>query len=135
MYMKFFRFGIDGGKNSGVIGFWICEIKWLFSIVILNFKKNSRENYHSHAFNAYTFFIFGEVEEELLNGEKKIWKPSLIPKYTAKDNFHKVKTLKECWCISFRGPWINYWYEYSPKNKEYILLTNGRKILNKFKNI
>ena len=46
-------------------------------------------------FNAYTFFIFGEVEEELLNGEKKIWKPSLIPKYTAKDNFHKVKTLKE----------------------------------------
>lgn len=31
--MKFFKFGTDGGKNSGVTGFLLFEIKWLFSIV------------------------------------------------------------------------------------------------------
>ena len=131
--MKFFEYGSDGGKDSGVIGFWICEIKWLFSIVILKFKEGTRENYHSHAFNAYTFFISGMVEEELLNKETKVWKSSFYPKYTPRNTFHKIRALTETWCISFRGPWLNYWYEYSPKNEEYILLTNKRKILNKFK--
>ena len=131
--MKFFEKGMDGGKESGVSGFWICEIKWLFSIVLLHFRKGSRDNFHSHAFNAYSFYISGIVEEEHLNGKKIIWKPSFYPKYTSKNTFHKVKALTETWCLSFRGPWSNSWYEFSPKNKEFILLSNKRIILNKFK--
>ena len=130
--MKFLQWGTDGGKNSGVIGFWICEIKTFFSIVILHFNKGTRENYHSHAFNAYTFFIYGRIEEQLLNGNINIWKPSLYPKYTPRSTFHRVKALENTLCISFRGSWFNYWYEYSPNNNEYILLTNNRKIITTF---
>ena len=129
--MKFLQWGTDGGKESGVRGFWICEIKSLFSIVILFFNKGTRENYHSHAFNAYTFFISGKVEEQLLNGNVNIWKPSLYPKYTSRSIFHRVKALENTCAICFRGPWQKYWYEYSPKNKEYFLLTNNRIIISK----
>jgi len=130
--MKFLQFGTDGGKDSGVTGFWICEIKWLFSIVLLHFKKGSRENYHSHAFNAYSFFISGMVEEQLLNDSPIIWTSSWYPKYTPTSTFHRVNALENTWCLSFRGPWSKYWYEYAPKNNEYIQLTNNRTIVNKF---
>lgn len=127
--MKFLQWGTDGGKESGVNGFWLFEIKSLFSLVILFFNKGTRENYHSHAFNAYTFFIYGEIEEQILNSNTKIWKPSIYPKYTPKSRFHRVKALEKTCCISFRGPWQKYWYEYSPKNNQYLLLTNKRKII------
>ena len=131
--MKFFYFGTDGGENSGVTGFWLCEIKWLFSVVLLHFKKGSREKYHSHAFNAYSFYIKGEVKEYHLHDKSIMWKPSIYPKYTSRTTFHKIYALKDTWCLSFRGPWVDYWCEYSPKYKEYSLLTKNRRILNKWK--
>jgi hypothetical protein len=130
--MKFFQVGYDGGKDSGVTGYWLCEIKWLFSIVLLHFKKGSRENYHSHAFNAYSFFLSGEVEEHLVDGTVKVWKPSLKPKFTHWSTFHKVFALQDTWCLSFRGRWDDYWHEFSPTKKEYILLTHGRKVVKTF---
>ena len=51
----------DGGKDSGVTGYFLIEWKWLFSIAILKFEEGSREAYHSHAFNAYTWWISGKV--------------------------------------------------------------------------
>lgn len=129
--MKFLYKGYDGGEKSGVIGYWLFEIKWLFSIVLLHFKEGTRENYHSHAFNAYSFFIYGEVEEQHLDKEPIIWRPSFFPKYTPKSTFHKVRALTDTWCLSLRGPWSKYWYEYNPESKEYIKLTNHRKIVDK----
>ena len=41
--MKFFGFGSDGGENSGVTGFWLFEIKSLFSIAILKFAKGTKK--------------------------------------------------------------------------------------------
>lgn len=124
--MKFMSFGTDGGKNSGVIGFWLIEIKWLFSIVFLKFAKGTRENYHSHAFNAYTWFLSGKVEEQHVKEKAKIWSASLVPKYTPKSTFHRVNALETTYAISFRGPWNNYWYEYNPNDSKYIKLTHGR---------
>ena len=50
--MKLFHKSHDGGKNSGVTGYWLIEWKSGFSIVVLRFSKGTREAFHSHAFNA-----------------------------------------------------------------------------------
>lgn len=130
--MKFCQSGFDGGKNSGVTGYWLCEIKWLFSIVLLHFNAGSRENYHSHAFNAYSFYLSGEVEERHLDGSTLVWKSSFNPKFTPKSTFHKIYALRDTWCLSFRGPWSTHWVEYSPSQKEYTKLTHGRRVVCKF---
>ena len=122
--MKFFSKGKDGGQNSHVWGFWAVEIKSLFSIVLLCFEEGSREAFHSHAFNAYTWFLNGEVEEYHLNGETITWKPSIKPKYTPRKCFHKVYSKKRTWALSFRGPWADTWREFS--NDKLTTLTHGR---------
>lgn len=131
--MKFFSYGTDGGKDSGVTGFWLFEIKSLFSVALLHFKKGTRENYHSHAFNAYSWFVKGKVEEQHLGKPSMTWTPSLWPKHTPRSSFHRVNALEDTYALTFRGPWSDTWYEYDPENKDYIELTNGRKIINKSK--
>ena len=59
--MKLFHKSHDGGKNSGVTGYWLIEWKSGFSIVVLRFSKGTREAFHSHAFNALTWWLKGSV--------------------------------------------------------------------------
>ena len=127
--MKILSKGMDGGDKSNVTGFWIVEIKSLFSIVILRFEKGSRENFHNHAFNAITWFLKGEVEEQHKDGKVLNWKASLMPKYTPRKCFHRVFAKETTYALSFRGPWDKTWKEYNPTTKEDITLTNGRKIV------
>lgn len=123
--MKLFKKSYDGGKESGVTGYWIVECKKLFSIVILRFSKGSREAFHSHAFDALTWWISGSVLEEFEDGRHPIkWHPSLKPKRTLKNTFHKIIAEKVSWAISIRGPWQNTWQEV--KNGEKYTLTHGR---------
>lgn len=117
----------DGGKESGVIAYFLIEWKVLFSIGVLHFKKGSREAYHNHAFNALTWWLKGNVTEEKLNLRQKDYKPSFIPKYTSRDNFHKVIAHKDTWCLTFRGNWNDTWQEF--KKDTFITLTHGRKQL------
>lgn len=125
--MKFFSKAKDGGKDSTVWGFWFVEIKSLFSIVLLCFEEGSREVFHSHAFNAFTWFIKGEVNEHHLDGKILTCKPSFIPKYTPRSCFHKVFAKKRTWALSIRGPWQNTWQEFLPKKQKFITLTHNRK--------
>ncbi len=125
--MKFLQFSSDGGKKSGVKGFFIVEIKSLISIVILKFNKGSRENYHSHAFNALTWFLKGKMTEHNLNGDNKAYARSFKPKITLKSDIHKVYADEESYAISIRGPWDTVWKEFNPRTKEFIILTHGRK--------
>ena len=119
----------DGGRESGV-RCWGIEIKWLFSILVLKFEPNDRENYHSHAFNALTFWLKGNVLEE--RQDTGNWTHyiggSLSPKYTPRTNVHKIHCTKTAWAISLRGPWSKYWYEIDPEGNK-IKLTKGRKII------
>jgi hypothetical protein len=125
--MKFFKKSHDGGADSGVTGYWLIECKWLFSIVLLRFSKGSREAFHSHAFNAWTLWLKGEVEEELwAEGVKLTWKPFQW-KYTPRNRFHKITAKEVSWCISFRGPWWDHWQEF--KKNQLITLTHGRRIV------
>lgn len=123
--MKLFRKSHDGGKDSGVTGYWLIEWKNVFSIVLLRFGVGSREAYHSHAFNALTWWLKGEVMEQFQDGSNsKFWRPSLKPKYTSRNNFHRVVAQKVSWALSFRGPWSKTWQE--EKNGEVYTLKQGR---------
>jgi hypothetical protein len=123
---RFFYKKFDGGKESGVIGYFLIEWKRFFSIGLLHFKQGSRENYHSHAFNALTWFLKGTVTEEKYTGEKKDFGPSILPKYTPRTNVHRVLSHSDTWALTFRGPWADIWYEYRPSDGKLIYLTHGR---------
>lgn len=127
-FPRFFYTKPDGGKESGVTGFFLIEWKCLFSVGLLHFKKGSRENYHSHAFNALTWFLYGSVTEEKHNGQSKDFGPSLWPKFTPRTNVHRVISHSDTWALTFRGPWQDTWYEVSPKG--YVIkMTHGRHII------
>lgn len=127
--MKLFRKAKDGGKDSTVTGYWLIEWKEVFSLVILKFEKGSRDAFHTHAFNAISWYIKGDVEERFIDGTSKNWKGLCLPKYTSRKCFHKVFAKKTSWVLSIRGPWVDKWKEYIPHSKKYLTLTNGRKVV------
>jgi len=124
--MKFFSIAKDGGPESYVTGFFLVEIKSLFSIVILKFNKGTREVFHSHAFNAITLWLNAEVTEEYPDGNWKFWN-SWQWKRTPRNLFHRVRATKDSYAISFRGPWQSTWQEIIPQQNKVITLTHGRK--------
>ncbi len=118
----------DGGKESGVTGYFLIEWKPIFSLGVLHFKKGSREAFHSHAFNAVTFWLKGSVTEVKHPTDVcRNFTASLKPKFTSRDNFHKVIAHTDTYALTFRGPWMDYWYEF--KQGSYLTLTHGRKVL------
>lgn len=136
---NFFTKKKDGGPNSPVDGYFLIEIKSLFSISLLKFNKGGRESFHSHAFNALTWFIKGDLVEQRLgkreDGTKGMkyytYKRSLIPKFTSKFNSHRVVAAKDSWCLTVRGPWCKYWHEYNEGRNETTVMTHGRKVISK----
>lgn len=116
----------DGGKESTVTGYWLCEFKSLFSIVLLKFEGESREAYHTHAFNSISWVIKGKLTEYLYRSPViKTYLPSLRPIITTRETFHKVSSTGTTWVLSFRGAWVSAWLEHTEKDSTYIL-TNGR---------
>lgn len=113
--MKFFKKMKDGGPLSTVTGYWLAEIKELFSVVLLKFEDGSRDAYHSHAFNSLNWVLKGRVNEERKFGyETKYtsYGPSLKPIKTTRENVHKVVSRGTTWVLSLRGPWAKTWHEY-----------------------
>lgn len=125
--MKILSISKDGGEKSRVWGLFIIEWKILFSIVFLWFKDGSREAYHSHAFHAISWLLWGRLEEhDKDTGEVKVYTPSFRPIFTARDKYHKVYSRKNSWVISFRGPWRATWKEHDEVTNEEYVLSNGR---------
>lgn len=122
--MRFLERAPDGGKDSGLIGYYLIEIKSLFSIVLLDFNSNSRDSYHTHAFNAWTLWLKGKVVEHNLKGPRYFFKAGMIKK-TPRSTFHKIEPLERSWALSFRGPWNEYWNE--SRQGKLVTLTHGRK--------
>lgn len=126
-FPRFFFKKHDGGPESGVRAYLLVEWKPFFSIGLLHFRNGSRKNYHSHAFNAISWFISGSVTEEHLKGDSKEFRASPIPKITKRDCFHRVISHGDTWCVTLRGPWANTWQEYRPDTNTFVELTHGRK--------
>ena len=127
--MKFFYHGKDGGPDSVVEGYWLCEIKSLFSIALLKFNDGSREAFHSHAFNSVSWVLSGLLVEEHLNKCLYWYSPSLKPVFTSRKTFHKVHSRGDSWVLTFRGPWSKQWKEYIPQEEKFVTLESGRKIV------
>ena len=126
--MKIFRVDKDGGKESSVWAFWLCEIKSLFSIAFLLFKGDSREAYHTHAFNSISWVIKGQLTEEMLDGTTYTHKPSIKPVMTYRNTFHKVSSKGNTYVFTLRGSWVSKWKEYLPDENRFITLTHGRVV-------
>lgn len=136
--MKIFKWGKDGGPNSNVDGLFVIEIKSLFSIVLLKFNPGVREAFHSHAFDALSWTLKGEMIEEELIGFSEgqhgfigstfhAFPPSFKPKYTPKERMHRVESEGTTWVLTIRGPWQDTWKEFRLPEKKLITLTHGRK--------
>ncbi len=122
----------DGGPDSPVDAYFLFESKKFGSIALLRFNKGMRQQYHSHAFNAYTWFISGLIIEEELtdsNHIHRIYDWSILPKITPKTLIHRVAALRDSWCFTIRGPWDSTWFEVDPKTQTTTTFTHGRKIV------
>lgn len=119
----------DGGQESTVTGYWLIEIKCLFSICLLKFEGRSRDVYHTHAFNCFSWVLRGALRETFVcyNYNEKTHKASWLPFMTRRGDFHKVDSVTPVtWVLSFRGPWAQRWQEYDPKSGSFTHLTHGR---------
>jgi hypothetical protein len=128
--MKFLSYGKDGGPDSTVWGYWLVEIKSLFSIALLCFENGSRDAYHDHAFNSVSWLLSGNLYEEELDNSASTYLPSVWPIVTPRNCFHRVTSRGRSWVLTFRGPWSEQWHELRPTaNGGYSkhTLTDGRK--------
>lgn len=125
--MRFFQKAKDGGPNSPVDAYFIIEIKSFLSVAILKFNKGSREAFHTHAFDALTWFIKGDLVEEDINGEYRVYQRSLLPKFTRKSKNHRVIAKSDSWCFTIRGPWSKTWEEHT--DEKITVLTHGRNVV------
>jgi len=126
--MKVLSVDKDGGPDSTVFGLFFIELKKLFSIVLLCFENGTREVYHNHAFNCFSCVVKGQLKEWHLDGKMEIHSASWKPFVTRRNTFHKVVSEGRTWVITFRGPWLDYWEEWLPKEQKFIKLTHGRKV-------
>ena len=127
--MKLFSYGKDGGPDSTVWGFWLIESKALFSVALLCFENGSREAYHSHAFNSYSWVLKGMLQEDILDGDTLYYRACIGTIHTPCSRFHKVSSVGRSWVLTFRGPWADTWKEYLPKLKKFVTLKSGRIVV------
>jgi mannose-6-phosphate isomerase-like protein (cupin superfamily) len=126
--MRLFFKAKDGGPDSSVTGYWLIESKKFFSIVLLKFDGRSREAYHTHAFNAWSWILPSGLGmmEYLEDGSSKFLKPDSLV-FTPRDRMHKVDSNGTTWVLSFRGPWLDNWKEINEHGHQ--TLTHGRKVM------
>lgn len=124
--MKLFKKMKDGGPESTVTGYWLIEAKSLFSIALLRFEGKSREAFHNHAFNCFSWVLKGKLTETMLDGRVREYKASLKPFVTTREDFHKVDSDGTTFVLTFRGRWSKTWNEFTDK---YITLASGRDII------
>lgn len=125
---SFLRKAKDGGAESTVTGFWLVEIKRLFSLVFLRFDGASREAFHNHAFTSLSWVLRGELRETMLDGSVRQHRASPLPFVTTRSDFHRVDSVTDhTWVFSIRGPWRSTWEEWRPLERSFVTLTNGRR--------
>lgn len=132
--MKFLKKCKDGGPESPVDAYFLIEWKGAFSIALLKFNKGCREAYHTHAFDAFTWFLSGKLIEQRLDFFERTFNMnryyhSILPKVTTRNNLHRVIAEETSWCFTIRGPWVDSWWEYDMVNNVGRKLGVGRVIL------
>jgi hypothetical protein len=115
---SFLRYNKFEFGDQKVSQFVLLEIKYLFSIVFFYFHKSDgfQDRFHTHAFNAISFKLFGKYDEHILinekTGEYNIRKRNNIIQYFPKDTYHRIAKSTGCMTVLFSGPWRKKWKEY-----------------------
>jgi hypothetical protein len=118
----------DGGPDSSVDAYFLIELKGWFSIALLKFNAGQRKAFHTHAFNAWTWFIKGDLLEFTYPSmDYRRYKRSWLPKVTKKSHNHRVRAKVDSWAFTIRGPWDETWTE--DENGVTTTFTHGRKKL------
>ncbi len=119
----------DGGPESEV-RCWGIEIKALFSILLLEFTPNTREAYHSHAFNSVSWLLRGGLVEDRVEPTRTthVYIAGLSPIVIKRADMHKVwGVFPKNWVLSLRGPWKDTWQDGQPGDSK--TLTHGRRAI------
>lgn len=119
----------DGGPDSPVEAYFLCEFKNLFSIAFLKFNNGGRMQFQTHAFNAFTWLIWGNLIEENIDGRLHHYQQSIFPKYTPRSQHHRVMSIGTSWCFTIRGSWSKHWTEYDPCTKATTKFKSGRRVV------
>jgi hypothetical protein len=125
--MKLLTVRKDGGGESSVTGYWLIEAKSLLSVCLLRFDGDSRDAFHTHAFNCVSWLLRGRLVEQFLDGRNRVYGPSWRPFVTRRSDFHKVSSTSVSWVLTFRGPWVDRWREFLPPSRKFVELTHGRR--------
>lgn len=116
--ISFLAFNVFNFGDQKVSQFVLFEHKRLFSIIFFYFHKSegSQDRFHTHAFNAISFKLFGRYTEYILEDEKlgtfHTKERKKIIQYFPRDSYHKIGNSKGCATILFSGPWKKTWKEY-----------------------
>lgn len=120
----------DGGPASTVWAYWAFAWKALFSVGLLRFEDGSRDAYHSHAFNSFSWVLAGELNEIRIGWDspgvyryRRSWRPI----FTARTHLHKVVSRGRTWVLTFRGPWADTWTDMA--DGQAVTLTHGRVVV------
>lgn len=129
--LKYNRFEFGPQIVSQFVAF---ECKWLFSIIIFYFHKSesSQDRFHTHAFNALSFKIFGEYDEHILLSEEtgsfEVKRRKRIFQYFPRNSYHRIAESNGCMTLLLSGPWKKNWKEYiDGKVVHYNWGRNGEK--------
>jgi hypothetical protein len=114
--------------------FVVFEYKWLFSIIFFYFHKSkgSQDRFHTHAFNAISFKIFGMYHEHKLLSEEtgfyQVKQRKNIIQYFPRNSYHRIAQSNGCLTMLLSGPWKKTWKEYiDGKVIHYNWGRNGKK--------
>lgn len=108
-----FKFG-----DQHVSQFVVFEWKYLFSIIFFYFHKSDgvQDRFHTHAFNAISFKLFGQYTEYILLSERPndyfTQRRTQFFKYFPKNSYHKIGNSNGCMTLLLSGRWEKEWKEY-----------------------
>lgn len=122
-----------------VDAYTVFEHKYLFSIIIYNWKTIKQDRAHSHAFAAFAILLNGGYNQLIWkNGVPtyNIVNNRFVPRFLPRNFTHQILDSRpNTWTIVFTGPWIKYWYEFFPSTDSWVKYTWGRKVIGKSKEL
>ncbi len=134
-FVKILHHAKDGGPESCVDGYWLIEVKRLFSIAVLRFGDGSRDSYHNPAFDSVSWVLRGKLREEHLDMSVSEYQASILPVVTLRSTFHRVVSIGTSWVLTFRGPWSKTWEEFNPITAQHTTLASGRKVVQPLRSV
>ena len=117
-YISFLRLNRFEFGEQKVTQFVVFECKWLGSIIFFYFHKSNKpqDRFHTHAFNALSFKLFGGYDEHILDdemtGKFHVERRTQFIKYFPRNSYHRIANSNGCLTLLFSGPWKKHWKEY-----------------------